>query len=93
MQQVILPKQLSNVFQQFKSFYLAKQTNKGRTLNFFVEQGSFVLKARLASTFQLKASAVQALILLQFNGPANKPSVRLTISAIQKSTSLGNAVV
>jgi hypothetical protein len=46
------------------------------------------MRATLGSTFFVKTTISQALILLQFNGPANKPSVKLLASAIQQKTQL-----
>ena len=80
--QVSLPKPLSSVFQQFAQFYLSKSNYKGRKLDYYADYGSCVLKASLGNTFMMKTNIMQALVLLQFNGPANKPSAKLTAGMI-----------
>lgn len=91
--QVSLPKPLSTVFHQFQSFYLSKACNKGRKLDYFAEKGSCVLKATLGSTFHVRTTVSQALVLLQFNGPVNKSSVKLLSSALQQKTQLTLALL
>lgn len=51
------------------------------------------MRAHLGSTFMVRTTISQALVLLQFNGPANKPGPKLLASALQQKTQLSQSLL
>jgi hypothetical protein len=51
------------------------------------------MRAHLGSIFMVKTTISQALVLLQFNGPANKPGPKLLASALQQKTQLSQTLL
>lgn len=66
------PSEMLAIREDFEKFYVAR--HRGRRLTYIPSFGTCVVRAQFPScTKELQVSEIQALVLLQFNGPADEP--------------------
>uniref|UniRef100_A0A0R3W525 CULLIN_2 domain-containing protein n=1 Tax=Taenia asiatica TaxID=60517 RepID=A0A0R3W525_TAEAS len=66
------PSEMLAIREDFEKFYVAR--HHGRKLTYIPSFGTCVVRAQFPScTKELQVSEIQALVLLQFNGPADEP--------------------
>ncbi|KAL5968093.1 Cullin-4A [Taenia solium] len=66
------PSEMLAIREDFEKFYIAR--HHGRKLTYIPSFGTCVVRAQFPScTKELQVSEIQALVLLQFNGPADEP--------------------
>ncbi|VDM31195.1 unnamed protein product [Hydatigera taeniaeformis] len=82
------PSEMLTIREDFESFYIAR--HNGRKLTYIPSFGTCVVRAQFPScTKELQVSEIQALVLLQFNGPADEPVSYTSIAeatGIEKSS-------